>query len=93
MTPKEIEESCVVLHDFLNGEEKEGKVIPREIYSLITKIQHELYTQWNFNPENIGNCSECPYNNKFHSHRRGERPCGQYCRVDVACNPEKYKMW
>lgn len=47
----------------------------------INKINEFLY-----NPENIGNCSECPMNEDFDSWE-GKKPCGQQnCWVLIHCN-------
>ena len=50
------------------------------------------YVKFMYNPDNIGNCAECPENRSFvqgSSYICG--PCGQQnCWVDVHCNPEKY---
>ena len=53
------------------------------------------YCAFMYNPENIGNCAECPENRDF---VQGSGyicgPCGQQnCYVDVHCNPEKYERF
>ena len=41
---------------------------------------------WMCNPENSGNCAECPYNEGF-SDWQNRKPCGQFrCWVDCHCN-------
>lgn len=38
--------------------------------------------KWVADPENSGNCEECPYNE--HSNGQGQYPCGQFhCWVDL----------
>lgn len=39
--------------------------------------------KWTCNPENSGNCAECPYNEGF-SNWQDRKPCGQWrCWVDL----------
>ena len=41
-----------------------------------------------FNPDNVGNCSECPYNSG--DFPQAERPCGQQnCWIAIATKEEK----
>lgn len=40
-----------------------------------------------FNPDNVGNCSECPYNSG--NSLQADRPCGQQnCWVEIATREE-----
>lgn len=55
----------------------------------MTKTEAKELVKWLCNPENIGNCEECPYNEGFSSWTENLLPCGQFhCWVALHCKEE-----